>query len=78
MIYQAVSLVGALLILVAYAGNQQGWLGTGRRAYHVLNFVGSGLLAWIAIRDGRAGFIALESIWALLSIPGMLRRPGAA
>jgi hypothetical protein len=39
----------------------------------VLNFVGSGLLAWVAIHDRRAGFIILEVVWALASLPPLFR-----
>lgn len=74
MLYQIVSVAGALMILFAYAGNQRGWLDRRRASYNLLNLVGSGLLAWIAIVDGRIGFIFLESAWALLSIPPLLSR----
>lgn len=80
MLYQIISVVGAVMILVAYAGNQRGWMGRASVWYNLLNLVGSGLLAWIAIRDRRVGFIFLESAWALLSIPPLLsmrRGPGA-
>jgi uncharacterized membrane protein len=70
--YQLISVVGAVLILIAYAGNQRGRLDRRDRSYNVLNFVGSALLAWVAIVDRRVGFIALESAWALLSIPALL------
>lgn len=74
MLYQIISLVGAIMILVAYASNQRGWLDKDRPTYNLLNLVGSGLLAWVAIVDRRVGFIFLESAWALLSIPPLLKR----
>jgi hypothetical protein len=74
MLYQIISVVGAIMILVAYAGNQRGWLDKARPAYNLLNLVGSGLLAWIAIADRRLGFIFLETAWALLSIPPLFTR----
>jgi hypothetical protein len=74
MFYQIISLAGAIMILIAYAGNQRGFLDKSRPAYNLLNLVGSGLLAWIAIVDRRAGFIFLESAWALLSIPPLLAK----
>lgn len=77
MVYQVISVIGAVMILIAYAGNQRGWMGREDRVYNVLNFVGSGLLAWVAVADRRAGFIFLEGAWALLSIPGMLARKAA-
>jgi len=75
MLYQIISVAGAIMILLAYAGNQRGWMDRQRPTYNLLNLVGSGLLAWIAIADGRIGFIFLESAWALLSIPPLLSRP---
>lgn len=78
MFYQIISLVGALLILVAYAGSQAGRIGRRDVSYNILNLVGSALLAWVAIVDHRAGFIVLESSWALLSIPPLLARGRAA
>jgi hypothetical protein len=79
MLYQIISVAGAILILVAYAGNQRGWMDKGALSYNLLNLVGSALLAWVAIVDHRIGFIFLETAWALLSIPPLLARakPGS-
>ena len=71
---QLVSLVGAVLILAAYLALQRSWLPRESRLYNAMNFVGSGLLTYIAIKDRRMGFIILEAAWALLSVPGMLKR----
>ena len=71
---QLVSLLGAILILAAYLALQRGWLPRESRFYNALNFVGSGLLTYVAIKDGKAGFIILEAAWALLSVPGMIKR----
>ena len=71
MLHQIVSVVGALLILAAYAALQRGLLGRDDRSFNAMNFVGSSLLAWVAIVDQRVGFIVLEVAWALLSVPGM-------
>ena len=71
---QLVSLIGAVLILGAYLALQRGWLPRESRLYNALNFVGSGLLTYVAVKDRRMGFIILEAAWALLSVPGMLKR----
>ncbi len=73
MFYQAVSVLGALTILAAYAALQRGWLLAHHRLYSVLNFVGAALLFWVAVVDQRMGFILVEGAWAMLSVPGMLR-----
>lgn len=74
MLDQLISLVGAALILFAYVANQRRFLTPDDRAYSVMNFVGSALLAWVAIVDQRWGFIVLEVVWALVSVPGMVKR----
>ena len=77
MLHQIASVVGALLVLAAYVALQRGWLGREDRAFNAMNFFGSALLTWIAVVDQRLGFILLEGIWALLSLPGTLRPPRA-
>jgi hypothetical protein len=74
MFFQSMSIVGAALILGAYIALQRGITGPDDRWYNAANFIGSALLAWVAIVDRRVGFIVLESAWALFSIPGMLWR----
>ncbi|GJG87343.1 hypothetical protein tb265_25240 [Gemmatimonadetes bacterium T265] len=75
--YQLASLVGAVMILAAYVAYQRGGLGREHRRYNALNFVGSAILAWVAVVDRRWGFIVLEGSWALLSLPPLLRPPRA-
>lgn len=71
---QAVSIAGALLILGAYAGNQLALLDRRDRAYNVLNLVGAVVLTVIALRASQWGFVLLEGVWAVLSVPPLLRR----
>ncbi len=73
MFLQILSLVGATLILAAYILSQRGVLGRADRVYNLVNLVGALLLAWVAVDDGRLGFIVLETVWALASIPPLLR-----
>ena len=77
MFYQSLSLVGAALILAGYIGLQLGRFSREDRLFNALNFIGSALLTWVAVNDWRVGFIILEAAWALLSVPGMFRRPAA-
>lgn len=74
---QLVSLAGAALILAAYVALQRNRLGRESRQYNALNFVGSLLLTYVAVRDRNYGFIILEGSWALLSLPGTFKRPAA-
>jgi hypothetical protein len=74
MLHQLSSVVGAALVLGAYLALQRGWLTSADRLYNALNLIGAALLTWVAIADRRVGFILLEGVWALLSLPGTVRR----
>lgn len=74
MLDQLIAIIGAVLMLGAYLALQRGWVAATDRSYSVLNFVGALLLTWVAVVDRRWGFILVEGAWALLSIPGMVRR----
>lgn len=64
---QAIQIVGALIILTAFAANQLGELETDSRLYLLLNLVGSVVLAILAVVEGQIGFILLEGVWAAVS-----------
>ncbi len=68
---QAISVLGALAILGAYAANQFGWIAPSNLWYSVANFLGSAVLTVIAVIDGQFGFILLEGTWALVSLWGI-------
>ena len=70
---QIASFVGALLILVAYAGQQMNWMDARKATYNILNAVGSAVLAYIAFRPFQIGFVVLEVSWALISVYALLR-----
>lgn len=73
MFFQTISLIGAAALLIAYVAAQTGRMRNTSATYNLLNFVGSGLLAWVAIHDRRWGFIILEVVWALVSLPPLFR-----
>lgn len=73
MLHQIVSVVGAVLILGAYAALQANRLDQKGRTFCLMNFFGSALLTWIAVVDQRVGFIVLEGAWALLSLVPLVR-----
>ncbi len=69
---QFISVVGALFILIPFAANQFGRLNTSSFVYQLMNLLGSGTLAAIALAEQQVGFILLEGIWALVSLWGVL------
>ncbi len=78
MLYQLVSIVGALLILAAYLALQCGWMGRENRRFNILNFVGSLMLTgW----QSSTGVLA-SSCWRvhgrLSPLSEFLRGPGTA
>ena len=68
---QLISVLGALAILGAYAASQFGLVDASRLSYQVANFLGSAVLAVVAVIDWQLGFILLEGAWALLSLRGI-------
>ena len=73
MLNQLIAGIGAALVLAGYVAVQRKWLEPSDRAYNALNFFGAGMLTVVAVHDGRWGFIVLEGVWALLSLPGLIR-----
>jgi hypothetical protein len=74
---QAGSLLGALLILIGYAGSQYAGLCTDGLAYGLLNLVGSALLALSALAPLNVGVVILEAIWAAISLGIVVRALGS-
>ena len=70
---QAGSLLGALLILMAYAGQQYAGLRGDGLPYGLLNLVGSALLALSALDPPNAGVVILEGTWAAISLGIVVR-----
>jgi hypothetical protein len=76
-------IVGAILILVSFAGAQRGTMSPHSRVYLVLNLVGSAILTVVAVIGRDWGFILLEGVWAVVSLWGLIavlrgRTPSAA
>ncbi len=70
---QAISIVGAFLILLPFAGSQLGRLATSSVSYQLMNLIGSAVLTAVAVHDWQLGFILLEGTWALVSVAGLWR-----
>jgi hypothetical protein len=70
---QLAQVLGAVLILAAYAAAQLGVWNQRSRIYLVLNLVGADVLAVLAWHVEQWGFLLLEAVWALVSLGGLLQ-----
>jgi hypothetical protein len=73
MIFQAVSIVGAILILTAFAAQQFQRLEAETKTYQMLNLIGGFCLATAAVAARQYGFILLEGSWTVVSAWGVWR-----
>ena len=71
--YQIVQVAGALLVLIAFAASQFGWMLMRSPIYLALNLVGATVLAGVALVDQQWGFLMLETVWAFVSGWGCCR-----
>lgn len=73
MILQVISVMGAIMILVAYGMIQNGVWRELNPGYLALNLFGSILLGIVAVYEQQAGFIILEFVWAIMALFGVAR-----
>ena len=71
--YDALQLLGAVLILLPFVRSQLGSLDTGSATYIWPNLVGSSLLAVLAVVGSQWGFVLLEACWAAASVAALRR-----
>jgi hypothetical protein len=68
---QVIQVIGALLILSAFAAVQFERMDPRSRLYLGLNLVGSAILAVLALASSQWGFVLLEGVWAIVSAIGL-------
>ena len=71
---QVIEVVGALLVLAAYAGYLSGRWPPRSLPYLVLNLVGGVVLAVIAALGHNWGFLLLQVVWACAAAVGLRGR----
>ncbi len=65
---QVISIIGSIIILSAYGAGQAKLMNTSSLLYAVLNLLGSGILAVIAVIESQWGFLLVEGVWSLISL----------
>ena len=70
---QLIQIIGALLILTAFAAVQFDRMNPDSRLYLTLNLLGSIVLAVLAVAASQWGFVLLEGVWAIVSAWGLLQ-----
>ena len=68
---QLIQVIGALLILAAFAAVQFDRMRPDSQTYLALNLVGSVILAALAWFESQWGFLLLETVWAIVSAIGL-------
>jgi hypothetical protein len=71
MIYQILSVIGAVLILLAFGLSQLRRLARESASYQLMNLLGGAALFVTAWVERQYGFILLEGVWTLLSAWGL-------
>lgn len=70
---QIISILGAVMVLVAYGGHQIKWLRADMYTYQLLNLFGGAALFLAAITTRQAGLIIMEGAWTVISAGGLWR-----
>ena len=74
---QIISLIGAMMILAAFALQQMGRWKSDDALYLWANLLGSAILTVIAWIEQQWGFLLMESVWALVSAWSLFKRQRA-
>ncbi len=73
-VVQAISVVGALLALIAYSGHQMGFISYENVTYNMMNVFGSSFLLFAALHQVQIGVILMESVWLIVSVRALGKR----
>jgi hypothetical protein len=72
---QLLSAIGAAAILFAFWALQTRRMRAEQRAYQLINLVGAALLATAATMTKSWSFVVLNTVWALVALWALIRRP---
>ena len=69
-----IQIIGSTLVLLAFILSQCQLIDAKSRRYLWLNFLGSAVLAGDALVLNQWGFLALEGVWAIVSLLSLIKR----
>jgi hypothetical protein len=70
---QALQIAAGVIVVSAFAASQLRFMDPFRFPYLVMNFVGTGVLAAVALSLEQFGFVLTNGVWAVVSLLGLLR-----
>ncbi|MEV0841121.1 hypothetical protein AB0I55_16385 [Actinocatenispora sera] len=70
--------MGAVLVLAGFFASQIGAVDARSLAYLIVNALGSGVLAVLALLGREWGFLLLEGVWCLVALASLLGVLGRA
>nr|WP_211255583.1 hypothetical protein [Actinocatenispora sera] len=70
--------MGAVLVLAGFFASQIGAVDARSLAYLIVNALGSGVLAVLALLGHEWGFLLLEGVWCLVALASLLGVLGRA
>jgi hypothetical protein len=73
-VMQIAQIIGAILILAAFAALQFGRSRSDGTAYLIANAVGSAILGVVAVLGDNWGFLLLEGVWAIVSTWALVQK----
>ena len=71
--YTVAGMIGAMIVVVAYFANQQGWLASTDWRFPAANLVGAGLILVSLSTAWNLPAAVIEAFWAAISVYGLAR-----
>ena len=72
-IFNAAGTVGAVLVIVAYAANQQGWLRSEDWRFQTANAAGAAFILFSLYDEWNTAAAVIEVFWLAISLYGLAR-----
>jgi hypothetical protein len=74
--FTVAGIAGTALIIIAYFGNQQGWLRSDDWPFPLANLLGSLMIMLSLVTAWNLSLAVVESFWAAISVYGLIKSAG--